>query len=1001
MQIISFFSFKGGVGRTALLTNLGVLWAQRGDSVLLVDMDLAAPGLSYSPLAEGWIVRRRHGQGMSNLMAEYYRHFRDNPDADTISMIPPSELLQRMAPPQDSPDWDGRLYLLDAGRAHIQAPDAMAPPQGATSDSRMRPIPAPDDEPTDNPSAALRALATAMREDLAAWRDPKDGRGLDWVFIDCRTGFTELMDLGLGYLADHMVLVSGLNEQNLRGLRLTLEALQQHRVPLDYFPTLTTIVLSPIPAGEDGATLEALDKAHDTVRRALRRSESGLPEAAPEICYVHYNPVLAVSDIPGLLRQAPSLYRREVEIIAKTIDPRLSLDEDPGEVLEEAGRAVRRRVMALLPKAARPSSRPASPDTLPVPSRPAAPSPPTHPQRKPENPLTRLPAWDWPLPPEQRNAQGRRAWLEARGFVHADTTIDRETFLTHLCHSVSLSIAEKQAIFKEFTSLSRSKISEVQENIDNKFVMLSDQSWTAQFIFMTFIYFRQREWLEFLSPNSPEALRHFLTAPLEGRSLFPSWESHPLYWALLSAEWLVRFNDEERAAQALARMEALKPFSDAFVPLAQLMAWNDANNRPLRDFYRPLIAILAPGVPWAAFAYARDQHVQGNTEKVTELLLPLLDTPPNDAELCFQISVFVRQNQPVFSTRSEAVTQHAIVLNPSYAGHWNGLGNLLAQHLHRYDEAEAAYRRAIDLEPKFAYPRNNLGNLLQDHLHRYDEAEAAYRRAIDLDPKDAYPWNGLGNLLKNHFHRYNEAETAYRRAIDLDPKDAASWNGLGNLLCQRGQGAAALDAYSRSVALEQPPRDNVMNRGRLRRCLGQDTEARADLATAASGFATDTNTSGIAHSLFIALLRGAAALEPRQRVQAALEHAPQNLWLYLALLLDALAADRAEALALYEACRTHLPSYDARDTAIEYLYDLAGWRSECAARARAVARDFANLPPEVLARFRDVPVPERLARFQPFLDGESAGAGDPRDRVFYTKDGEPSAVTNDTDSGFS
>jgi cellulose biosynthesis protein BcsQ len=44
-RIVTFYSYKGGVGRTAALANIGVLLARRGKRVLMVDCDLEAPGL--------------------------------------------------------------------------------------------------------------------------------------------------------------------------------------------------------------------------------------------------------------------------------------------------------------------------------------------------------------------------------------------------------------------------------------------------------------------------------------------------------------------------------------------------------------------------------------------------------------------------------------------------------------------------------------------------------------------------------------------------------------------------------------------------------------------------------------------------------------------------------------------------------------------------------------------------------------------------------------------
>ena len=79
--------------------------------------------------------------------------------------------------------------------------------------------------------------------------------------------------------------------------------------------------------------------------------------------------------------------------------------------------------------------------------------------------------------------------------------------------------------------------------------------------------------------------------------------------------------------------------------------------------------------------------------------------------------------------------------------------------------AEKAYRTAIKLDPKFAYPWNGLGNLLQDHLQRFDDAEDAYRTAIQLDPKGAYPHAGLSDLLQKQSRNQEAKEAALQGAI--------------------------------------------------------------------------------------------------------------------------------------------------------------------------------------------------------------------------------------------
>jgi len=46
-RVVTFYSYKGGVGRSFLLANVAVLLSQWGHRVLCVDWDLEAPGLRH------------------------------------------------------------------------------------------------------------------------------------------------------------------------------------------------------------------------------------------------------------------------------------------------------------------------------------------------------------------------------------------------------------------------------------------------------------------------------------------------------------------------------------------------------------------------------------------------------------------------------------------------------------------------------------------------------------------------------------------------------------------------------------------------------------------------------------------------------------------------------------------------------------------------------------------------------------------------------------------
>ena len=172
---------------------------------------------------------------------------------------------------------------------------------------------------------------------------------------------------------------------------------------------------------------------------------------------------------------------------------------------------------------------------------------------------------------------------------------------------------------------------------------------------------------------------------------------------------------------------------------------------------------------------------------------------PNEAKWWYYLT-WPLEDQAEYSLAEEAY-RRAIELDPKYALPWNGLGNLLQDHLGRYKEAEEAYHHAIQLDPKDASPWNGLGNVLKNHLGHYEQAEEAHRHAIELDPKDALPWNGLGNLLQDHLGRYKEAEEAYRRAIKLDPKFAHPYAGLSSVYSSMERNDNASQAAIQSVIL--------------------------------------------------------------------------------------------------------------------------------------------------------------------------------------------------------
>jgi len=71
-RIITFYSYKGGVGRTLALANIAVLLARRGKRVLMMDWDLEAPGLHR--YFKGYISKNEsQKKGLIHLLSEAQR----------------------------------------------------------------------------------------------------------------------------------------------------------------------------------------------------------------------------------------------------------------------------------------------------------------------------------------------------------------------------------------------------------------------------------------------------------------------------------------------------------------------------------------------------------------------------------------------------------------------------------------------------------------------------------------------------------------------------------------------------------------------------------------------------------------------------------------------------------------------------------------------------------------------------------------------------------------
>jgi WD40 repeat protein len=259
-MIVTFYSFKGGVGRSMALVNVGEILADWGYRVILCDWDLEAPGL------ERYLVdaQRANGDqppeiatllsrdGVMDLLGEYKETLAKPPsipegsklseDLSKTHAIVGNILLRKPSgcavPVSTGRKREGRgaLSLLTAGRRDGEASFRYA--------EAVRTF----DWDEFYEKWAGDAYIDFFRLDLTGEPRQEPAGAADLVLVDSRTGVTEQGGVCTHHLADLVVLISAANDLNLDGTRWMAQALSEPRLkevrdgrPLQVLPVASRI----------------------------------------------------------------------------------------------------------------------------------------------------------------------------------------------------------------------------------------------------------------------------------------------------------------------------------------------------------------------------------------------------------------------------------------------------------------------------------------------------------------------------------------------------------------------------------------------------------------------------------------------------------------------------------------------------------------------------------------------------------------------------------------
>ncbi len=271
--IFTFYSFKGGVGRSLALLNTAYTLASRGRHVLVVDMDLEAPGISSFLVRQKELAvpKAAHPLDVLALLSAAIAALKaGGAPKDVASKLPPvstyirSVADDKLAPLRPKLGQLGRLDVVVADRDHdYWRRWAEVGIQGLPQDQ-------------------LVALSSVLHHYFKAQRFAHRPAGLepfepplptpyDYVLVDSRTGITELGGLCVGPLADRLIVLTGLNDQNVEGTLSFMEEAGITPKPRareerlwdeadapsndgpeapSLGPKPTLVVASPVPSGE-------------------------------------------------------------------------------------------------------------------------------------------------------------------------------------------------------------------------------------------------------------------------------------------------------------------------------------------------------------------------------------------------------------------------------------------------------------------------------------------------------------------------------------------------------------------------------------------------------------------------------------------------------------------------------------------------------------------------------------------------------------------------------
>jgi cellulose biosynthesis protein BcsQ len=205
--IVTFYSYKGGVGRSMALANCASLLAKWGKRILIVDWDLEAPGIET--YFTKWLGGAVATGGLVDIIDRWHE---GRLDCSEVILRPTLGLR-------------GEVHIIPAGR------------QDNNYTKRLQAI----DWSALFEKRGFGAALEALRDE---WK-----RNYDFVLVDSRTGITDIGGICTIHLPDAMVMLFTTSAQSILGTQLVMERVHAARSKLN--ADRSALITVPVPARDE------------------------------------------------------------------------------------------------------------------------------------------------------------------------------------------------------------------------------------------------------------------------------------------------------------------------------------------------------------------------------------------------------------------------------------------------------------------------------------------------------------------------------------------------------------------------------------------------------------------------------------------------------------------------------------------------------------------------------------------------------------------------------